>query len=75
MSAYGLSGEIGGILIEVPAGSAAEKAGLKQGDVILKCQDQEIRSVDELHHAFAGLPKGPSSRWAFGDCSRRYPGV
>jgi hypothetical protein len=48
VSAYGLPGEIGVLLVQVPAGSAAEKAGLKKGDVILKCQGREISGVNDL---------------------------
>ena len=40
VSAAGLPGEIGVSLVEVPAGSAAAKAGLEVGDVILKCAGQ-----------------------------------
>ncbi|MBI5383543.1 MAG: PDZ domain-containing protein [Verrucomicrobia bacterium] len=58
VSAYGLPGEVGAILTQVPAGSAAAKAGLKEGDVILKCRGVEVRSVDGLLTAFSGAAKG-----------------
>jgi hypothetical protein len=58
VSAYGLPGEIGAILIEVPAGSAAAKAGLKQDDVILKCRNANIRSVEDLFAAWSAAGKG-----------------
>ncbi len=48
VSAYGLPGEVGVLLVQVPAGSAADKAGLREGDVILRCRGQEISSVDDL---------------------------
>ncbi len=58
ISAYGLPGEAGVLLVRVPADSAADKAGLKEGDVILKCRGQEISSVDDLFKVFGGTAKG-----------------
>ncbi|MFQ5777644.1 MAG: PDZ domain-containing protein [Terriglobia bacterium] len=43
-----------GVLVrEVLAGSAAAKAGLKAGDVIIRLGEEEISSVRELRHALA----------------------
>jgi hypothetical protein len=58
VSAYGLPGETGAILVQVPAGSAAAKAALKEGDVILKCQGRAIGATDDLFKAVNGAPKG-----------------
>jgi len=58
VSAHGLVGEIGVVLVQVPVGSVADKAGLQEGDVILRCLDQEIRGVDELFKTFGDAPKG-----------------
>ena len=74
VSAYGLPGEVGVLLVQVPAGSAADKAGLKEGDVILKCQGREISSMDDLFRVFGQHGKeGPKSRWTCGGCSSTYP--
>jgi len=58
VSAYGLPGEVGALLVQVPAGSAADKTGLKQGDVILKCQGRDISSIDDLFKSFGNPVKG-----------------
>ena len=58
VSAYGLPGEMGVIVVQVPAGSAADKAGLKQGDVVLKWQNRDIGSVDDLLKNYGGGVKG-----------------
>ena len=47
-SAYGLPAECGVLLINVPAGSAAAKAGLQKDDVILACNGKEVRTGDDL---------------------------
>ena len=58
ISAYGLPGEIGVLIVQVPAGSIADNAGLKKDDVILKCGDHEINNVDNLFKVFSGFAKG-----------------
>ena len=40
---------IGVYVQEVVAGSAAEKAGVKAGDVIIACDDQKITTIDEVN--------------------------
>ena len=57
ISAYGLPGEIGVLIVQVPVGSIANKAGLKEGDVILKCQDQEIDNMNDLVKIFGDTTK------------------
>jgi hypothetical protein len=58
VSAYGLPGEVGAILVQVPPGSAADKAGLKPGDVVLQCQSQDIGRVDDLLKIYNSHAKG-----------------
>ena len=43
-----------GVLVrEVNPGSPAEKAGVKAGDVIIKINDERIRSIGDLHSKLA----------------------
>jgi hypothetical protein len=58
-SAYGLSDEFGVLLLNVPAGSPAAKAGFQKDDVILACNGQPVRTVKdllELRDQVAGKP-------------------
>lgn len=48
ISASGLPGEVGARLLEVPDGCAAAKAGLRVGDVILKCNGKATDSAADL---------------------------
>ncbi|HEY8747736.1 MAG TPA: PDZ domain-containing protein [Tepidisphaeraceae bacterium] len=48
VSAAGLPGETGVLMVDVPADSAAARAGLHAGDVILKVNDTAVASVAEL---------------------------
>jgi hypothetical protein len=48
MSVYGLPGVNGVLLLEVPAGSAAAKAGLHKSDVVLKLGQADISHVGDL---------------------------
>jgi serine protease Do len=43
-----LPGEYGVLLVDVPAGSPAAKAGLRNDDVILACNGQPVRTVADL---------------------------
>lgn len=46
-----LAKSIGGgapVLEPVPAGSPADKAGIKQGDIITECNGHRITNVDDL---------------------------
>lgn len=45
--AYNLT--MGVYVSEVLAGSPAEKAGFKSGDIIIKAEGQEIKTMDELN--------------------------
>jgi len=47
-SAYSLPGEYGVLLVRVPVGSPAAKAGLQADDVILAANDREVRTVADL---------------------------
>ncbi|MCD6550888.1 DegQ family serine endoprotease [Thermotoga sp.] len=46
--ALGLKSTSGALITSLQKGSPAEKAGLKEGDVILKVDDQDVRSHEEL---------------------------
>ena len=48
---FGVAQGKGVLVLEVTAGSAAEKAGLKAGDCIVRVGDQEVESVSALHRA------------------------
>ena len=47
-SAYGLPDPWGVLMVEVPAGSSAARAGLKKDDVILTCEGEPIKTVSDL---------------------------
>jgi len=47
-SAYGLPGEYGVLLLNVPAASFAAKAGLQKDDVVLACNGKPTRTLDDL---------------------------
>jgi S1-C subfamily serine protease len=48
-SAYGIAKEDGGVaIIEVPKGSAADRAGLKSGDLLLQINDQRVEKVGQI---------------------------
>ena len=46
---YDLARETGVMVVGVTAGSPAERAGLREGDVILAFADQPVAGVDDLH--------------------------
>ncbi len=56
VSAAGLPGEIGVSLIEVPPESKAANAGLKVGDVILKCAGRNTETFADLQHVWCRTP-------------------
>ncbi len=58
VSAAGLPGEIGVGIVSVPAGSVLAKAGLREGDVVLRAGDQEIVTRADLAKAFRALRTG-----------------
>jgi hypothetical protein len=48
MSAYGTPGETGVLVLDVPAGSALDQAGLRKDDVIVSCDGKTIDAVNDL---------------------------
>ncbi len=54
ISAAGLPGEVGVRLVAVPADSIAARSGLKEGDVILKCNGKPTEEAGALLRAKAG---------------------
>jgi S1-C subfamily serine protease len=46
---YGLPADSGVVVMSVEKGSPAERAGLQDGDVIVRYRDKSITSVDDLH--------------------------
>jgi len=47
-STYGLTADGGVLLLDVPAGSAAAKAGLTRDDVIIACNTVAVKTIDEV---------------------------
>ena len=57
-SAIGVAADAGGVFVaEVPEGSAAFDAGLRQGDFIQRVNDQAVRSAKEFLDAVTAAPK------------------
>jgi bifunctional DNase/RNase len=54
--------EKGVLVSEVIAGSPAEAAGLKAGDIIVKMNSEEIGKVQEFEEAFGSIKEGDSVR-------------
>ncbi len=48
VSAAGLPGETGVLVLEVAAGSPAERAGLKPNDIVVRLGTETITSLDDL---------------------------
>ena len=55
---FGLSKASGILVSEVQPGTPAEKAGLKQGDVIVKLNDTTLEDVADLRNRVALIPPG-----------------
>ncbi len=55
---FGLKKAVGALVSDVMAGSPAEKAGLKQGDVITRFAGKEIRDPRQLQMIVADTPVG-----------------
>jgi len=53
---FGVKSGKGVLVSEVESGSAAEKAGLKAGDIIIKAEDTEVGSLSDLRKALAPNP-------------------
>ena len=47
-SAYGLPDESGILVVNIPSGSSAARAGLKKDDVIIACDSKPVRTVNDL---------------------------
>jgi len=47
--AFGLERQEGVVVVEVDAGSAADKAGIEAGDVIVRVDDRDIRRITDFH--------------------------
>ncbi len=56
--AFGLDKAEGALIAEVSKGSPAEQAGLKQGDVILKYNNQRVSNITSLRNAVALMKPG-----------------
>lgn len=56
--AFGLSKVEGALVAEVSRGSPASKAGLRQGDVIMKYQATEVKNITSLRNAIALMSPG-----------------
>lgn len=55
---FGLKGKKGALVSQVFKGGPAEKAGIKQGDIILEFDDKEISSLRDLPRIVASTPVG-----------------
>ena len=53
-SASGLSEESGVIILEIEENSLASKAELQKGDVIIRCENQKVATIDDLLHIHQG---------------------
>ncbi|MEI6808416.1 MAG: PDZ domain-containing protein [bacterium] len=58
VSAAGLPGEVGIRVQAVSSGSAAEKAGLRANDVVLKCEGKEMTALADFMSTYAAVPTG-----------------
>ena len=55
---FGVKNGEGALVTEVIEESPAEKAGLKAGDVIIRIDDEKIKSSADVHEALEGKDKG-----------------
>ncbi len=58
VSAAGLPGEVGVLVVAAPATSAAHTAGLRTGDVILKANRVEVKSLNDLRALWVNASNG-----------------
>jgi serine protease Do/serine protease DegQ len=56
--AFGISQTQGAVIAQVEPGSAAERAGLKEGDVVLRVNERRVRNATELRNAIGLLRVG-----------------
>jgi serine protease Do len=54
----GITGSSGVVVSAVQTGSAAERAGLSRGDVVLEVGGKEIKTADEFYQATKSFKKG-----------------
>jgi len=59
---FGVKQGKGVLVAEVEKGSAAEKAGLRAGDCIVRVDSKDVASVEELHQALTYSSPGSSNR-------------
>jgi S1-C subfamily serine protease len=52
----GVSLEAGALVIEIPAGSSAERAGIKAGDIIAAVDDEPVANAEQLKRRIWELP-------------------
>jgi len=62
---YDLAVDKGALVVSVASGSPADKAGIKEGDVITKFEDQEITELNELIRAIHSSQVGQRVTIAF----------
>jgi len=58
---YSLPQETGVVVISVTPGSPGQKAGLREGDVIVALDGQPVAGVDDLHRLLTDARVGISS--------------
>jgi S1-C subfamily serine protease len=58
---YNLPQETGVVVSSVTAGSPAQKAGLREGDVIVALESNPVAGVDDLHRLLTDARVGVSS--------------
>jgi serine protease Do len=56
--AFGLKGQRGAIINEVLAGSPADKAGLKAGDIVVSTDGKKVKNAADLRNRVGLLPVG-----------------
>jgi S1-C subfamily serine protease len=59
---YGLPLETGVLVVSVEKNSPAERAGLREGDLIIAFNDQTIGNVHHLHKVLVGEQIGVSAK-------------
>jgi len=64
LRAHGLESDSALMVVHVESGSPAQKAGLREGDVVIGFNDAPIQSVDDLHRLLTHEQIGVKSRLA-----------
>ncbi len=65
VSAAGLPGEVGVLVLEVPAGTVAAKAGIRSGDVILRVDGEAVVSLQDLQRLWNSRHSGSNPEVTF----------